>query len=177
MAQHASTVERLAILPEFYRTVLADLPPIRSVLDLGCGLNPLALPWMGLPADVTYTCYDIDAGLVAFLNRFFALAGIDGHAEVRDVVSSPPREPADLALALKLLPTLDQIERDAGATLLRALQASHILVSFPSRSLCGREKGMAQNYEARFLALAEHEGWPVQRFAFATEIAFLVRRA
>jgi 16S rRNA (guanine(1405)-N(7))-methyltransferase len=176
MGRHASTAERIAILPEFYRTALAGLPPIRSVLDVGCGLNPLAIPWMGLPADVTYHCCDIDAGLIDFLNRYFALAGIDGRAEVRDVVSSPPREPANLALALKLLPTLDQIERDAGATLLHALVAPYLLVSFPARSLCGREKGMARHHEARFLALAEVEGWAVQRFGFAGELAFLVRR-
>lgn len=176
MARHASTAERLPLLPEFYRTVLADLPPIRSVLDLGCGLNPLAIPWMGLAADVTYTCCDIDAALIALLNHFFALAGVNGRAEVRDLVSSPPREAADLALALKLVPTLDQIERDAGATLLRALHASSLLVSFPARSLGGHEKGMERHYEARFLALAGAEGWTVRRFSFATELAFLVRR-
>ena len=46
MGHHSSTKERLEILDTFYATVLADLPPIRSVLDLACGLNPLAIPWM-----------------------------------------------------------------------------------------------------------------------------------
>ncbi|NJN55572.1 MAG: 16S rRNA methyltransferase, partial [Anaerolineae bacterium] len=34
MRRHASTRERLPILDEFYATVLADLPPIHSVVDL-----------------------------------------------------------------------------------------------------------------------------------------------
>jgi 16S rRNA (guanine(1405)-N(7))-methyltransferase len=176
MARHASTAERLAILPRFYHTILAEVPSIRAVLDLGCGLNPLAIPWMGLPPGVAYTCYDVDADLVAFLNGFFGLAGVDGRAEQRDLVSAPPTAPADLAFALKLLPTLDQIERDAGATLLRALHTPYLLVSFPAHSLCGRAKGMPQHYEARFQALATAEGWTMRRFSFPSELAFLVRR-
>src|SRR3954454_15558408 len=46
MRHHASTRERLPILESFYATTLASLGPVRSVLDLACGLNPLALPWM-----------------------------------------------------------------------------------------------------------------------------------
>ena len=36
------------ILDEFYAALFAGLPPVRSLLDLACGLNPLALPWMAL---------------------------------------------------------------------------------------------------------------------------------
>src|SRR5712692_6183387 len=48
MSYHASTRERLPILEQFYATILADLPPINSVIDLACGLHPLAIPWMPL---------------------------------------------------------------------------------------------------------------------------------
>ena len=140
MRGHASTRERLPI-HRFYAEALAGIPPAQSVLDIGCGLNPLAIPWMGLPADVRYTCCDIDRGLVDFLNQYLAIAGIDGKAELRDVVTAaPPTERVHLALALKLLPTLDQLRRDAGISLLRALPVSHVVVSFPGRSLGGPRK-------------------------------------
>jgi 16S rRNA (guanine(1405)-N(7))-methyltransferase len=176
MRGHTSTRERLPILDRFYAETLADLPPIRSVLDVGCGLNPLAIPWMGLPHGATYTCCDVDGALVDFLSSFFLLGGIAGHAELRDVVHAPPAQPVDLVLALKLLPTLDQLQRDAGRALLDGLNAPHMLVSFPARTLCGRSKGMAANYEAGFLALAESRAWQVRRFAYPSEIAFLVGR-
>ena len=41
------------------------------------------------------------------------LAGLDGRAEVRDVIHNPPQEPADLALLLKTLPCLEQVEKGA----------------------------------------------------------------
>jgi 16S rRNA (guanine(1405)-N(7))-methyltransferase len=176
MGHHASTRERLPILVSFYRAIFAALPPIGSVLDVGCGLNPLAIPWMPLAPGATYSACDLYADMIDFLNSFFAIAGIAGQAQVCDLVSGPPRQSADLALVLKTLPTLDQIARDAGRDLLRALDARYLLVSFPARSLGGRDKHMAEHYAGRFEALAAAEGWPAERFEFATELAFLVRK-
>jgi 16S rRNA (guanine(1405)-N(7))-methyltransferase len=176
MRHHASTRERLPILQEFYATTLASLGPLRSVLDLACGLNPLALPWMPLAPGALYYACDIYADMMAFLNQFFALAGVRGQARVCDLVAAPPREAADLALVLKALPPLDQQAKHAGRDLLRALNARHILVSFPAHSLGGRGKGMAENYELRFRDMADAEGWSIERFVFPTELAFLVRK-
>src|SRR5215213_1277631 len=67
MRHHASTRERLPILESFYATTLASLGPVRSVLDLACGLNPLALPWMPLAPDSCYYACDIYADMIAFL--------------------------------------------------------------------------------------------------------------
>jgi len=176
MRHHASTRERLPILESFYASTLASLGPVRSVLDLACGLNPLALPWMPLAPDASYYACDIYADMIAFLNGFFAQAGIRGQACVCDLAAGAPDEQADLALVLKALPPLDQQTKHAGRDLLRALNVRHILVSFPAHSLGGRGKGMAENYEQRFRSLADAEGWSIERFVFPTELAFLVRK-
>jgi 16S rRNA (guanine(1405)-N(7))-methyltransferase len=176
MRQHASTRERLPVLDSFYRAIFGVLPPIHSVLDVACGLNPLAIPWMPLEAGATYAACDLYADMIDFLNAFFQIAGVAGQAWVCDLVSDPPRQRADLALVLKTLPTLDQIAKDAGRDLLRALDARYLLVSFPARSLGGRDKHMADHYARRFEAVVAAEGWPAERFEFATELAFLVQK-
>ena len=53
MAAHASTYERLPLLDTFYRQLFQRLPPVNSVLDVACGLHPLARPWMPLPSALT----------------------------------------------------------------------------------------------------------------------------
>lgn len=174
MDGHASTRERLPILDEFYAVTLGGLPPIHSVLDLACGLNPLAVPWMPLAADATYTACDIYTDLAAFLNDFFLLAGVRGRAQVCDLATTVPPRRADLALALKILPPLEQLERGASRRLLAGVRADYVLVSFPARSLGGRDRRMPQNYRSRFQSLVRGEGWGVQRFEFATELAFLI---
>lgn len=172
MQHHASTRERIGLLDRFYTTILADLPPIRSVLDVACGLNPLTIPWMPFDGAVTYYACDIFTDQITFLNTCLPLLGVDGRAFTCDLVSAPPREQADVAFALKVLPPLEQIDKNSGLNLLRALNANSIIVSFPARSLGGRDKRMAENYESRFLPVVQAEQWQVERFDFPTELVF-----
>lgn len=174
MQQHASTRERLPILDEFYTAIFAELPPIRSVLDLACGLNPLALPWMALADGATYYACDIYTDLTALLHDFLRLLPVQGEAWACDVLAATPTQKVDLALVLKTIPCLEQVEKDAGKRLLDNLNAEYILVSYPLQSLSGREKGMLEHYEAGFRELVAGRGWEIKRFVFETELAFLV---
>jgi len=184
MRLHKSTNERLPILAQFYETIFAQLPPIHSVLDIASGLNPLAIPWMPLAKNATYTAYDIYADMMGFLQQAFPLLGVQGKAECQDVISQPPTEQVDLALILKALPVLDQVDKTAVSNLLNTIQAQYILVTFPIKSLGGRDKGMAANYEAQFdqwvNGLSPRKSgsrlWHIQQFNFATELAFLIHK-
>lgn len=186
MAGHASTRERLPILDQFYARTLAGIGPLHSVLDIACGLNPLALGWLPLAADAEYVAYDIASDMMSFLGAYFTLEtaygrpGLRGLAETRDVIAAPPESHAELALLLKAIPCLEQIDKSAGERLLRAVRAEHLLVSFPAHSLGGRSKGMVANYEARFDDLMARTGIgaraAITRFQFATELAFLISR-
>jgi 16S rRNA (guanine(1405)-N(7))-methyltransferase len=178
MSAHASTRERLPILDEFYEIIWAGRPPVRSVLDLACGLNPLTLPWMPLAENASYYAYDIYQDMVDFLGRFMALplAHVRGEAQARDVLqlSSAPR--VDLALLLKAIPCLEQMDKTAGARLLDMVQADYVLVSFPVRSLGRKEKGMVANYEAHFHELLKGRAGAIRRFEFSSELVFLISR-
>lgn len=174
LASHASTRERLPILGRFYAEVFAVTGKPTRVLDLACGLHPLGLPWMGLPSDAVYTAFDIDGRAVEFLNRYFAIAGIAGRAVHADILCRTPDEPADVAFLLKTLPGLERQEKGAAHRVLAALEARHIVVSFPAASLGGREKGMRGNYERAFLEMTVCKPWRVERLAFPTELVFVV---
>jgi 16S rRNA (guanine(1405)-N(7))-methyltransferase len=174
MRLHTSTRERLPVLDTFYASTLAGLPPIGSVLDLACGLNPLAWPWMPFGPDTTYTAVDIYADMMAFLGQFMALAGIRGAARVGDIGGSAAFDAVDLVLLLKTLPVLAQVDKTAVPRLLDSLPARYLLISFPAKSLGGRSKGMVENYEAQFNQWSEGRNWQVRRFEFATELAFLI---
>jgi 16S rRNA (guanine(1405)-N(7))-methyltransferase len=141
---------------------------------VACGLNPLALPWLPLADGAEYVAYDVDAAMIGFLNGYFALTPLAGRAAVRDIVADPPEEPADLALVLKTIPCLEQLDKAAGTRLLDALSAPYLLVSFPARSLGGKQRGMAANYGAHFAELVAGRGWEVEEFLFESEVAFLV---
>jgi 16S rRNA (guanine(1405)-N(7))-methyltransferase len=176
MAFHASTRERLPDLDLFFQTTFAGLPPIRSILDVACGLNPLALPWMGLMESTEYIAVDIYRDMLAFIDQYMSLLPINGRTLLADVLEFSPDKEVDLALVLKTIPCLEQIDKEAGRRLLESLPANHMLVSFPVYSLGGRQVGMPANYAARFEELLSGKSWSVRSFEFQTELAFLVSK-
>ena len=178
MSRHASTRERLPLLERFYAEIFALLPPVHSVLDIACGLHPLAIPWMPLAENAAYYAYDIYADMANFLQAWMAMLPVQGLAWSSDVLQSCPTQRADVAFLLKALPCLEQIDASAGQRLLHGIQADYLVVSFPARSLGGRQKGMVEHYETRFSALlAETQRWRVSgRLAFASELVFVTER-
>ena len=170
--QHASTRERLPLLDEFYPTIFADLPPIHSLLDLACGLNPLTIPWMPLAPNASYHACDVDTEQINFLQQALPLLGVQGTATVCDLLQpfSPPA--VEVMLLLKTLPCLEQIDKTVSARLVPFLHASVIIISYPAQSLGGRNKGMVQSYRAHFQQLFPADDRQVQEFVFPTEIVF-----
>lgn len=174
MAAHVSSRERAPFVERFFRTVLEDVGPVRSVLDIGCGLTPLAIPWMPLAPDALYLAVDMYTDLMAFVGQAMRLLGVRGLTGTRDVATYIPRQPVQVALLLKMVPCLEQQEKGAAQRLLDAIPAEHAVVSFPVQSLGGREKGMISHYDAMFEDLVRDRPWQIKRFLFPSELAFLI---
>ncbi len=176
MLMHASTRERLPLIERFYRETLAAIPPARTVIDVACGLNPLAIPYMPLADDVEYHAYDIYTDMMDFLSAAIPLLGARGAAYARDVITDAPTQAVDLALVIKAIPCLEQVDKGVGARLLRQIDAAHVLVSYPTRSLGGGDKGMRAHYDAQFGQMIDGTGWTAQRFDFDNELAYLITK-
>lgn len=74
-----------------------------------------------------------------------------------------------------LPPVIGDVAKTAVSTLLNALNARYLLISYPMQTLGGRRKGLGASYEQQFQVLAAERGWQqYHRFEFATELAFLV---
>lgn len=177
MSHHASTRERLPVLDRFYAEIFAALPPVRSVLDIACGLHPLAIPWMPLAEGTLYYAYDIYQDMTDFLQAWLNLLPLHGQAQARDVLQTCPSQHVDVGFLLKAIPCLAQIDPAAGRQLLQSISADFLVVSFPVRSLGGRKKGMIAQYEAAFhTLLAEQERWHIiKRVEFQSELVFVMR--
>ena len=176
MRAHASTRERIGNLDSFYAGIWAHTGVPDRLMDLGCGLGPLALPWMGLAGAATYVASDVDQRPLATVEEFLQLVGQPHRVEVRDLVAEAPVEVADVALLLKLVSTLDRQDPDAAARLLRALRVRHAVVSFPARSLGGRGKGMEPTYRDRLDRLVVDAGrvQAVAEASVSSELVFVL---
>ena len=173
LALHASTRERLAILPDFYPRLFEVTGQPGVILDLACGLNPLCFPWMGLPATVAYHAFDLHAPRVDFLNRAFALQGLAPLAVQQDILVDPPGLAADVAFFFKEAHRFEQRQRGCNRAFWQALQVRWLLVSLPPTSLTGRHslvEGHRQLVEHTLQGLP----WKVTELHFANELVFCI---
>jgi 16S rRNA (guanine(1405)-N(7))-methyltransferase len=175
MRSHASTRERLAHIDTLYMAIWQATGVPATLLDVGCGLGPLALPWMAI-GDAPYLALDVDERPLATVRDFFELIGQPGAVRTLDAVAQLPAESADVALLLKLVPTLDRQDPDGAGRLLRGLGVRHAVVSFPARSLGGRGKGMERTYRDRIDRLVVETGrvTEVAEVSVPNELVFLL---
>lgn len=176
MRVHASTRERLPYLERFYRAVFDRIPEPATVRDLACGFNPLAVPWMRLPPTTVYLASDIDARQVEFLDEALTVLGVPHRTEVLDLVSQPVSEPAEVTLLLKTVPCLERQQAGTGWALLDSVNSPTVVVTFPTKSLGQRSKGMFQTHSAAFAAQVRDRPWQIDQVEIPNELIYIIRK-
>ena len=146
---HSSTKERLPHIEKFYSHVFSVTGDARRVLDLGCGFNPFSLPFFPCKIE-EYRAIDVDLRVKALLDDCFALMNLPQLAECMDLVTETPNGETDIAFMLKLFPVLEACCPGRAYGLANQLDAAWLVVSYPTKSLGGRKKGMRENYSKAF---------------------------
>lgn len=146
LERHASTRERLPLerMDAMYAQIFEITGRPATVLDLACGLNPIYLGAQGISAEGI----DISGQAIETINAFGIQAKLPVHAVCADLLceNTIPRKRFDVCLLFKILPLLERQRNGAAMATLRQINAAYIVVSFPTRTLGGRNVGMEENY-------------------------------
>lgn len=174
---HTSTLERIEFMEQFYHDLSRIIGKPRKILDLACGLNPFAVPWMELEPGSVYHAFDIDKRLISLINSFFDLNRFNGiyRAQCADIMISIPGIDADVVFLFKTLPCLEQQEKGISQKLLASLRAKFTVISFPSRSLTGKSMGMEKHYFAFFQELINHLNSNYSKLEYPNEIFYILQ--
>lgn len=174
LSLHSSTKERLGQAEEIYDYISKFIEADDKVIDLGCGFNPLAIPYLAvMPSD--YTAYDINAETIQTLNDFFSICGLPYRADICDAAIDEPDIHADVVLMLKLFPLLERQKKGRGFELIRTLNARKFIISFPLKSASGKEKGMEAYYSNYFEDGLPSEFSIVDRQMFYNEMFYILK--
>ncbi len=171
---HASTRERLDYIEKLYQDIENAVGRPHSVLDLACGLNPFALPWMALSPGASYRCVDIDCRLIGLMNQMLRRLPGDNSATCGDILLSIPPGKFEMVLLLKVLTCLERQKPGISVDFLRQLKADHIVVSFPTRSLGGRNRGMVAHYDGIMSESVARLGWCATTLCYPLETVYLL---
>ncbi len=177
MRRHASTAERAALLDPFYRQIAVWCGRPSTVADLGCGLSPLAIPWLALGPDATYWCCDVNRDLTAAMPELGPVFGVTVLAEPKDLVGPAALPPAELVLLLKTLTTVEQQRTGAARDLVAALDAPRVVVSLPRGSLSSRRRYTDDPLETIGKAIAGTAYALAGKAACGAEALYLLERS
>jgi len=174
LSTHASTRERLPFNAQVYDQLFTITGKPNVVVDIGCGLNPVAYP----DKDATYIAMDIDRKLCALVAQYFSIAGVEGECKVVDAkgieqIKKLPK--ADVALVFKLLELLEKGEgHKLSELLINALPAKWVVVSFPTVTSSG--KPMRSPRRTWIELMLKRVGYAYKTFTVPNEIFYAIKK-
>lgn len=175
LQSHASTKERIPIMEDFYKQIFSSIGYPDSIYDLACGLNPFALPWMGIPEQTRYFAFDLHFPRVQLINQFFRQINRPELAFYQDILVNPPKDKADIAFFFKEAHRFDQRQKGCNRGFWISLPVKKIVVSLPASSLTGKHDKMEQHQRLVYETI-EDLHWPVQEMMINSEIVFIIQK-
>lgn len=167
---HISTAERIKTYP-FLKKLIKKISP-DSILDLGCGLNPIALATL----KIKYYASDIKEDELEIIERFFKKRNIKGKTFVYDLTNVKNDLPkVELCLLFKVLDIIDDKNHKISEDILLKVPCKKILISFATKKLSGR----AMNFPERiwFEKLLKKHNLEFKKYERENEIFYLIEKS
>lgn len=163
---HQSTKERMDSYDSLYSMIFRITGKPESILDLGCGMNPLSVSHMDVDK-VRYFASDISGQDLEILQFYFDNdSRIDGSTKVIDLIEHKTKNvfdglPSfDICFLFKVLEIIEQSKsHKISEKIIIDIPAKWVVVSFPTRTISGQK----MNYPRR--------GW-IERMANRLEFEF-----
>ncbi len=174
LSQHASTAERIPLMLHFYDQLFSVTGQPHTLLDLACGLHPIAFPWMGLPISVQYHGFDIIQPRIDFINQFFIKIGLAPLAVNQDILVQPPTFHADLAIFFKEAHRFEKRQAGCNRSFLESLNVDKLAISLPSQNLAGTHSLLDGQRALVYDNLPSHR--KISEILFKNEIIFIIEK-
>lgn len=175
LSSHVSTNERSPYYQQFFDAVFALTGKPESVLDIACGLNPVAFYEYTKLTTVRYVANELSPKDAAQLDSFFELNNVPGTAIGFNAVSDLdkyPKDSFDMCFLLKALDTLERQKRYITYDILDKIDAQYIVATFPRSNVKGvkNHRGDEIMWFEKMLARAELQ---FHRILFPSEVCYI----
>ena len=129
---HSSTKERIKDY-DVLNSLIQKANP-KSILDLGCGLNPIAIAKPG----IYYHAMDIKEEELNLIKKFFKSHKVIGKTYLSDIRSRGGFPSTELTLILKVLDIIDTKGHANATNLMKKIKSQYIIASFSTHTLSGK---------------------------------------
>lgn len=176
MRKHASTRERLPNLTSFYTTIWQHIDQPKSILDLACALDPLALPWFDNPQLESFYAVDIHKPRLNFLETFFNYYYPYAKVIHQDFIADPIEFQTDCVFLFKEVHRMEKRKPGSTRELIRTLNAHHIVISLPATDLRGHHS-LLDYHNGLLEKIVSGLDVQVSQTQVGTELLYFIKKA
>lgn len=170
LKSHSSTRERLDIYQDI-KKIITSLKP-KKILDLGCGLNPIALG----NKDYFYIYADLNMDDLNIIESYFIKNKIKGEKIQYDLRNFNKEDfpKIDLCIIWKVLDVIEKRTHKLAKKILEDIDAIYILVSFATKKLSGRKMNSpSRKWFEKILSVLDLE---YKKYEFESELFYLIKK-
>lgn len=178
LSTHSSTEERLLFYDRLYAEIFAITGKPKTLLDLGCGINPFSFSYTKLQKCV-YFAQDINKEEIGSINQYFQLlhkenSSFSGKAVVADIATAV-FPAAEVCFLFKMTDVIDKGKgHKKTEELLKRIPAKYIVVSFPTKTMSGKE--MTAPRRSWMEWLCKRLGYEYTVLEFPNELFYVVKK-
>jgi 16S rRNA (guanine(1405)-N(7))-methyltransferase len=206
MGLHASTSERAGQIREIFDALNRHFEPGDAIIDIGCGFNPFCLPFFnptpesyyaydvsGPTVDLINMYFGSPGGAymskplsVAYNSKQLNAAHITkppGGAYIAKQLDAASQSPdchaprsKTVVFMFKIIPLLEHQKKGRAFELLASMEYRAAIVSFPTKTASGRERGMEAFYSDMFAQKLPAGLKIAEKAMFGNEMFFIVNR-
>jgi 16S rRNA (guanine(1405)-N(7))-methyltransferase len=177
LSTSVSSKERLDDYEFLYKEIFKITGKPKKILDLGCGLNPISFPYMGINSCVYYA-YDIDETDIGFLNEYFSLmkqySQLNGKAFVLNIKNKGLKLPkGDICFMFKLLDVIEKNNHKLSEYIIKTLDCNYIVASFSIKTVSGKK--MNHPYRGWIEKMLERIDFKFEKILTENEVFYIIK--
>lgn len=182
---HISTAERISFFEKMYIDIFEKIGSVKSILDIGSGFNPLNFQLMNIDLNGEYYVIDIDKKEIEFLEKTLNNKDIFPNKNVNFILDCMSAleidfvnlQKFDVIFLLKLLQNLEQQKKGSGVEILlnSINNAKFVIVSFPTKSVGGKNKNMGENYAIWFEDILSQKNIQSEKLFYENELVYICK--
>ena len=176
LSTHQSTKERINYYKKIYENIFNHTGKPAKILDLASGLNPFSYIFMNL-SSLEYTASEISSEDLRFIQRYFKMISsykrIVGATIKLDLIFDKTFPESEVCFLFKTLDSLENVKKNISPEILKNIRAKYIVVSFPTKSLTG--KNISKKRLSWFLKVAKRLGYSYETFEVPNELFYILK--
>ena len=175
---HISTKERSSFYKEFYNDIFRVVGNVNSILDIACGLNPVAYVLSdNFDSRVRYEATDINLDNIELVNKILSLYDLQAKIYGSDILCDIPNGEWDVVFLFKIVPLLEQQKKGYFRSIIEQINSKFFIITFPTKSISGKNVGMKDYYENMMTKYIENSQMEIIfRKAYFNEIMFVIKK-